>query len=160
MALKGVMENEGKVFVPVCPSTVCDWLKRLFGHGSPEYTTLQPHKTDACAECEQLRGDILSLQKPIDRHMLQRGDMTLERMQEIQQLKDDMKYCESALHRHKLEASIAMDKYKAEVSGASSRFSDMSASFRVALNEGTSASPARRREIALKFSREASGFRF
>lgn len=159
-ALKVVVEESGDTFTPVSPSAVCQWLKRFFGHGSPEFTTVAPHKTDACADCEQVRGDIESLQKSIERHLQQRGDMSIERGLEIKQLQEDKKDCEDYLSEHKNEASRAMDSYKSAIAGSHSRYRDMAAAFHASISEGVGASPQKRSDLAKNFAKLASGFIF
>lgn len=82
-----------------------------------------PHKTDACAECEKVRGDIQSLQKCIERHMQQKGDLTIERTEDFVQLKGDKTDLEQHMRDHRLRDSNAMDEYKTDIDGAPSRFS-------------------------------------
>lgn len=95
-ALQEVWVAQGKSFCPVSSSTVCVWLDTLFSKGSPEHTTIHPHKTDACSECEQLTADITSLKSSIKRHSQQEGDMGITRAQDMEQLKDDVKDLEQS----------------------------------------------------------------
>lgn len=74
-ALKSVCEESNRLFKPVHPSTICRWFESAFPKGSPEYTTLNLHNTDAFAEYAQLTGDISSLNASLKRHSQQEGDM-------------------------------------------------------------------------------------
>lgn len=132
-------------------------MKIFFGHGSAEYTTLQLHKTDACAECEQLRGDIQWIQKSIGRHLLQRGDMSFERDVKVNQLKEDKKDCEESLTGHMINASNAADEYKRAISGSSSRFLENPVNFHRTIQEAGGESLEKRLFIARSFAKAASG---
>lgn len=132
-ALQAVWEDAGKIFIPVSPSTVCAWLDSFFPKGTPEHTTIHPHKTDACSECEQVTSDIKSLNASVKRHLQQEGDMGIVRMQEIGQLKDDVKDLEEAQRVHLADAEHAMDAYKAAISGAAGEYDAMTDIFEVAV---------------------------
>lgn len=54
------------------PRTAAEWLKEMYGKRilrdgeyvyNPKYTTLYPHETDACGECERFKGDIALRQR-------------------------------------------------------------------------------------------------
>lgn len=154
------MESEGKSFVPVSPAAVCKWLTRFFGKGSPDHTTVAPRKTDACSECEQLKGDIDSLKASLARHLLQEGNMSIERQQEIEQIKDDIKDCGESVRVHRAAADSAMAAYKDTISGSYERYRDMEALFDAAVAKAGEEGVTReeRLELAASFSKEAAGY--
>lgn len=155
-----VTEGSGKTFVPVSPPAICCWLRTYFGHGTPEYTTIQPHRTDVCSECEQLTGDIDSLRKSIERHMQQRGDMSVERLQDVDHLKYFISDLEAAVRVHTRKRLQTLWKIKRR------RQADPSTGLRIYQHYSAQlnrlAVTHRRAEIFLRrnISKAASGFRF
>ena len=110
--LKGVgIQHPGKK--PVSQQTVADWFYKVFGVGSKHgHTTLHPHSTDACAECQSIAMDIKSLQMSLKRHGQQKDRGSVERQLEIRQLEVQIAELKLDSSEHRKEAAEAQEFHK------------------------------------------------
>ena len=105
-----------------------DWFGKLFGHPGSAYghTTLTPHETDKCGTCCQLKIDMRSTQKSVERHGQQGDQGDAGRMHSIivcndmlqtlqEELKDHRAKCADAEHDYKVSKVDAHAKYCAAV---------------------------------------------
>lgn len=102
-------------------ATARDWLKELFRKRvlengklvlNDKYTSLYPHKSDACGDCERMKSDLKSGANELMRHR-QKGDWgtPLHSAAEVA-VKIDMKDIQSGLESHLKDAKEASDHYK------------------------------------------------
>lgn len=61
----------------------------------------------------------------IDRHLLQQGDMSIARTENINRLKEDKADLEKHVRDRRLKSSNAINAYKKEISGAPARFCEI-----------------------------------
>eukprot|EP00168_Porphyra_purpurea_P018079 TRINITY_DN6567_c0_g1_i8.p1 TRINITY_DN6567_c0_g1~~TRINITY_DN6567_c0_g1_i8.p1 ORF type:complete len:647 (-),score=61.99 TRINITY_DN6567_c0_g1_i8:223-2163(-) len=110
------------------------WLRELFGsktrvggshQPSDDHTVLCPHKTDACAMCENLRENFRQSQQSLERHRQQSDQASLVRHDAIEGTCTLIKDLERALGDHKSEASQSITYYKHSISGAYERYKDL-----------------------------------
>lgn len=66
-ALRKVRKENGREFVLISPSTVCNWFRYFFLKGSLEHTKLHLHKSDTCSESEKNAADLDSLNASLKR---------------------------------------------------------------------------------------------
>lgn len=79
-SLHDIYRSAVRQFLPVSPASIHRWLKEKFGHGISDHTIAQPDLTDACSECDTLKGTIQSLQARLEMNQIQRDDMKLGRI--------------------------------------------------------------------------------
>ena len=120
-----------KEFKEVSAATVETWLKEDFGArqlkkgvlvSSPEYSTLYPHKTDACATCEILNKDLRSLLQRYKTHQQQDDQGSLLRQQVLREVEEEIEEVKELLTEHRQEASVALGYHKACIENAAEKF--------------------------------------
>lgn len=86
-----------------------NWLNEDFGHGAHEYTTVAHHKADACAECSFSDKNVNSMKMFMRRYASHLGDRILQRKQNMEMLKKQMRECADEKKSHRVEAAAAQD---------------------------------------------------
>jgi hypothetical protein len=97
----------------VSGNTIYNWLDADFGIGSSKgYTTLHPRKTDACDTCCKIALDTRSVEASIKRHS-QQQDQTLERIETVRALKEQLEDLRTARDLHIETADQSKSAYNA-----------------------------------------------
>lgn len=88
------------------PTSFVEWLKELYGKRilvdgkylyCPKYTTLYPHKTDSCGNCERLKGYLRSCEMALLRHGQQADQGTIPRQEAVKAASDQKSDIQDAL---------------------------------------------------------------
>lgn len=156
-----------KVFKPVAGSTLDTWMKEDFGSvsyrdgkriPSDQFTTIYPHKTDACARCETLKASLRSLEQQRKRHKQQHDQGSLLRREALAEIENEMVDTEEELKCHRMEADAAIHNHRKCIDDAFTNYCSVSDRFynmlTVARDGSTSA--FQKESVIDKFIEEAS----
>eukprot|EP00171_Calliarthron_tuberculosum_P003814 IDg3814t1 len=122
----------------VSPRTIERWMKELYGKRTvvdgrlvfnDKYTSLYPHKFDACGDCERLKDDKQTIEQSFKRHRQQNDQGTLSRQAAIVALQKQMVDLETEHDAHLKKAAVAVQHHKDLISPARKLYDEICAAW-------------------------------